>query len=200
MLHARLNSIAVQLQLMNPAAPCRRSLRQGRKLRDNEERQLLPGCFCNPGHRLGDCFFGIRLLRLRRLRPFANRDLNWRRIPHAVLCLGDSFHVAPGCNAVGCLLCDGIIIRAALLLIVLFYQEPIWLVLVRSPPAVLAFWDDSLESSIVEGMVLNLHREAFIPREVARTLRNCPALQHSIPSEPKVVVKPRRRVLLNHEW
>jgi hypothetical protein len=65
--------------------------------------------------------------------------------------------------------------------------------------AVLSLGDDALEAAVVEGMILDVHREAFVPRVEARPLRDRPALEDAFELESKIVVEPRSRVLLHDE-
>src|SRR5690606_36811294 len=48
-------------------------------------------------------------------------------------------------------------------------------------------------------MVLGAHGEALDARVEGWALRHRPAHQHAIVLKPKIIVQPRRRVLLHHE-
>ena len=65
--------------------------------------------------------------------------------------------------------------------------------------AVLARWDLSLEFGVVEGMVLDVHREvAFAGRE-RHSLGDSPAREDAVALEPEVVVEAAGSVPLNDE-
>src|SRR4029453_10395234 len=66
-------------------------------------------------------------------------------------------------------------------------------------PAVLALGDDALELAVLDGMVLDVHRQAPLERVEARPLRHRPALERAFELEAEVVVQPRRRMLLDDE-
>jgi hypothetical protein len=55
--------------------------------------------------------------------------------------------------------------------------------------AVLALGDDALEVTVLERMILDVHRQALVGRIQARALRDSPALQDPFELEPKVIVK-----------
>jgi len=63
--------------------------------------------------------------------------------------------------------------------------------------AVLALRDHVLERAVVEGVVLDVHREALVVRVEGRALRHGPAQQHAVKLQAEVVVQARRRVLLD---
>ena len=65
--------------------------------------------------------------------------------------------------------------------------------------AVLPRGNDALEASVLDRMIFDLHGQALVAGDVARPLRDCPALQDAIPAQPKVVVQMRGRMLLNAE-
>src|SRR6202020_3380298 len=60
--------------------------------------------------------------------------------------------------------------------------------------------DDPLEAAVLHGVIFHLDGEALVSGEVAWALRAGPALQHSIPSEAKVIMQASGRVLLDHKW
>src|SRR5262249_10868193 len=64
--------------------------------------------------------------------------------------------------------------------------------------AVLAVGDPALEISVLERVILCLHREPLLCRVVARALRRGPAGEDSIDLEPDVVMEPCRVVLVHH--
>src|SRR5215471_2399737 len=67
------------------------------------------------------------------------------------------------------------------------------------PSAVFLGRDNALELSILERMILDVHRQALVVGIEARSLRHCPAQQHAIELETEVVVHTPRGVLLNDE-
>ena len=67
------------------------------------------------------------------------------------------------------------------------------------PRPVLTFGDRSLELAILEGMVLDVHRQPLVARIQAGALGGRPAHQHAIELEPEVVVQLPGRVLVDHE-
>src|SRR5262249_49092857 len=64
--------------------------------------------------------------------------------------------------------------------------------------AVVARGDDALEVAVLERMVLDLHREAFVVGVVRRTLRDCPRPEHARHLEAEIEVQTRRGVLMHH--
>ena len=64
---------------------------------------------------------------------------------------------------------------------------------------VLSLWDRALESVVVDGMIFDLHRESLQRRVETRTLRNGPALHHSVQLETEIEVEVAGSVLLDHE-
>src|SRR5215475_12027479 len=67
------------------------------------------------------------------------------------------------------------------------------------PGAVFLGRDDPLELTILERMILNVHRQALVVGIEARALRHRPAQQYAIEFETEVVVHTPRGVLLNDE-
>src|SRR5437016_4558092 len=67
------------------------------------------------------------------------------------------------------------------------------------PAAIFALGDRPLESTIIERMVLDVHREALLVGVEARSLGHSPALQDSVEFEPEVPVEARRLMLLDDE-
>src|SRR5262249_9568497 len=65
--------------------------------------------------------------------------------------------------------------------------------------AVLALRDHALEGAVLDRMVLGPHRETLLGWVEARPLGDRPAQQEPVELETKVVVQPRRGVLLNDE-
>ena len=65
--------------------------------------------------------------------------------------------------------------------------------------AVLPFRNDSLETAVLDRVILRLHREPLHRGVETRPLRDGPALQDPSQLEPEIVVKMRCRVLLDHE-
>src|SRR5882757_5889804 len=65
------------------------------------------------------------------------------------------------------------------------------------PAAVLPLRNDAFKTAVLNRMIFYLYSESFIGGNVARPLRNGPALQHAIPPKPKIVVQVRSRMLLN---
>ena len=65
------------------------------------------------------------------------------------------------------------------------------------PAAILALRDGTLERPVVEGMIFNMNREAFVFRVEAWALCHCPAFQNAIEFEPKIVMQARCGMLLN---
>ena len=67
------------------------------------------------------------------------------------------------------------------------------------PAAVLPLRNNAFKPAIVNRMIFDLHRESFVAGKITRPLRNRPALQHTIPPKPKIVVQVRSRLLLNNK-
>ena len=65
--------------------------------------------------------------------------------------------------------------------------------------AVVVGRDDALEVDVVDGVVLDVHREALVGGVRRRPLRHGPRLQHAVELEPEVVVSAARGVLLHDE-
>ncbi len=65
--------------------------------------------------------------------------------------------------------------------------------------AVVVGRDHALEVHVVDGVVLDVHRQPLVGRIRRRPLRHGPGLQHAVELEPKVVVSPARGVLLHDE-
>ena len=65
--------------------------------------------------------------------------------------------------------------------------------------AILALGNDAFEPAVFHGMVFHLHGEPLVCHDVARALGDGPALEHAVPSQPKIVVKMRGGVLLNNK-
>src|SRR5262249_37051304 len=65
--------------------------------------------------------------------------------------------------------------------------------------AVLSFGDDALEIAVVEGVILDMHRQPFVPRIEARSFRDRPAFEDAFELESKIVMEPRSAVLLHDE-
>src|SRR5439155_7529250 len=63
--------------------------------------------------------------------------------------------------------------------------------------AVFAPGNRGLEVHVLEGVILDLHREAPLLRVGGRPLRDCPADEHAVDLEPKVVVEPGGAVALD---
>src|SRR5712691_2999623 len=61
------------------------------------------------------------------------------------------------------------------------------------PAAVLSLRNDALKTTVVNRMIFHLHRESFVAGKITRPLRNCPALQHTIPPKPKIIVQVKPR-------
>ncbi len=59
--------------------------------------------------------------------------------------------------------------------------------------------DRPLEVSVVEGMVLHFHRQAFLSGIQRRSARHGPGSEDSVQLEPQIVMKPPRGMLLNDE-
>ena len=54
---------------------------------------------------------------------------------------------------------------------------------------VLAFGDHTLEPAVLDGVILDFHRETFCARIQRGTLRDGPGFQHPVGLEPEVVVQ-----------
>ena len=67
------------------------------------------------------------------------------------------------------------------------------------PSAVFALRDRAFEARVVERVILDVHGHALFAIFGAGTFWNGPRLERPIPFEAKVVVKPARRVPLDHE-
>ena len=65
--------------------------------------------------------------------------------------------------------------------------------------AILAFGNRAFEIAIIERMVLDLDRQALVMRIERGPSRHRPGLEHAVEFEPKIVMEPRRIVLLDHE-
>ncbi len=65
--------------------------------------------------------------------------------------------------------------------------------------AVLAFWDRAFEAAVLDGVVLDLDGEALVGHHVAWAFSDRPAFKNAPPAKAKVVMQPRRGVLLNDE-
>ena len=65
--------------------------------------------------------------------------------------------------------------------------------------AVLLRRDHAFEVAVLDGMVLDVHREALVVRVEARAFRHGPAQEHPAELEPEVVVQVARGVLLDDE-
>src|SRR6185295_13463415 len=65
--------------------------------------------------------------------------------------------------------------------------------------AVVAGGNLALEPSVLDGMILDVHREPLLARHRRRLLRHRPALQHPVQLEPEIIVEPARGVALDHE-
>ena len=64
--------------------------------------------------------------------------------------------------------------------------------------AVLPLGDDTFEASVLDRVVLDVHREPLGRRVHTGTLGNGPTLERAVELEPEVVVQPPCGVLLNH--
>jgi hypothetical protein len=65
--------------------------------------------------------------------------------------------------------------------------------------AVFVLWNDPLETAIFERMIFDFDREPLFTGIEARSFRHCPALEHAIEFETKIIVEPARRMLLDDE-
>ena len=65
--------------------------------------------------------------------------------------------------------------------------------------AVLAFGDDPLEISVIDGVVLDVDGEALFAGVETWPLGYRPALEHTPEFQPEIVMQPAGRMLLNHE-
>ena len=65
--------------------------------------------------------------------------------------------------------------------------------------AVLALGNLTAKTRVLEGMVFDVHRQAFFRRIESWLLWDGPALEHAIRFETKVVVQPRRVMFLDYE-
>ena len=63
--------------------------------------------------------------------------------------------------------------------------------------AILALRDRALELTVLEGMILHVHRKALLARDQARTARHRPALQHAVQLQPEIVVQAPGSVFLD---
>ena len=67
------------------------------------------------------------------------------------------------------------------------------------PAAVLAVRDDPLEVEVLDGVVLDVHREVADLRIQGEALGHGPAHEHAVDLEPEVVVQRAGPVTLDHE-
>ena len=67
------------------------------------------------------------------------------------------------------------------------------------PAAVFTGGNRSLERVVLDGVILDFHREPSLRRVERRALRDGPALHHAVELEAKVVMELTRGVLLDHE-
>src|ERR1700753_4166618 len=65
--------------------------------------------------------------------------------------------------------------------------------------SILALRNDAFEAAILDRMIFHLDREPLIRSNVAWPFRNRPALQHTVPPEPKVIVQMRCGMFLNNK-
>ena len=65
--------------------------------------------------------------------------------------------------------------------------------------AVLVVGDGAFEITIVERMILDLDREPLVVRIERRPARHRPGLEDAVEFEPKIIMQPRRIMLLDHE-
>src|SRR5580698_3484322 len=132
---ACLHAIAVELQLVQPVFAGGRTLRRGGELGFNELGQRLGLCA------FGDCdaenlcrLFGRRLLRLLRtgcrFSSFVSGEAG-ARVPDMIGGAADGIEVAVCDDAVGRFIDDGGSVSAALVFVVLFDEQPVWLGLLR---------------------------------------------------------------------
>jgi hypothetical protein len=63
--------------------------------------------------------------------------------------------------------------------------------------AIFALRNRAFEGAVGEGMILDMNGEPLVRRIEARVARHCPAFKRTIHSEPKIVMKPARRMLLD---
>src|SRR5262249_27756012 len=69
----------------------------------------------------------------------------------------------------------------------------------HGPAAIFALRDGAFERIVFDRVVLDLDREALLPRYEARSARHRPALHHPAKLKPQIVMKAARRMLLNDE-
>ena len=69
----------------------------------------------------------------------------------------------------------------------------------RTAP-ILSLWDDAFESAVLHRMIFYLNGKPAVTGKVTRSFGDRPALEHSVPTQAKVVVQVTRCVLLNHKW
>src|SRR6201987_2852856 len=67
------------------------------------------------------------------------------------------------------------------------------------PAAVLSLWNCSFKTAVFHRVVFHLYCKPFVARVVAGPLRDCPALEDTMPTQPEVVVQLSRGGLLNDE-
>ena len=65
--------------------------------------------------------------------------------------------------------------------------------------AVVVLGDHALEVGVLDGVILDVHRQPFFVGADGRTLGNCPALQDAAHLQPQVIVQRPGGVLLDHE-
>jgi len=66
-------------------------------------------------------------------------------------------------------------------------------------PAIFALRDDSLEASVFDRMVLDMHGQPLGRRVQTRPLGYCPALENPVELQPKIIVQVGGRVFLDDE-
>src|SRR5208337_4906342 len=69
----------------------------------------------------------------------------------------------------------------------------------HSSAAILALRDNALEPTVFHRVVFHLTRQPLVSRHVAGAFGDGPALKHAVPSQAKIVVQMRGRVLLNYK-
>src|SRR5256885_16184572 len=69
----------------------------------------------------------------------------------------------------------------------------------NGPAAILALGNGAFEVAVVERMVLDLDRQPLVMRIERRTARHRPGFEDAVEFQTKIVMQPRRVVLLDHE-
>src|SRR5690606_28932645 len=62
---------------------------------------------------------------------------------------------------------------------------------------VFAFGNGAFEPTIIEGMILDMDRQALVGGVGRGSLGDGPALEHTVEFEPEIIVEPRRVVFLH---